>query len=601
MNRIVAVISLLAAVFCSPARAAERPIVAVFPIQDVTSKLDPAMLEPLTEYLSAAVAAGGTFSIQAPGDMRRLLTEKRTESYKACFDEKCQIELGRELAANKMITAKIIQLGTACTVTAALYDLRTQATDTTATADGGCGPAALKRSLDKVAGKVRAWSASGRIGAGDRFKEGQIGERVLRLDGGGGEEAIVAFASQPEGAVVIVDGTLVCESTPCSRKFPVGPHEVSLQKKRYRGRTEQVVFAKGAELSWELEPTFGMISVDSSPPGQAVQINGERIGVTPLSRHPVDAGNYEVLVTSPCHYDAGERVQVAKAEDRRVDVSLKPKLGGLVVDAKDSAGNDVSAELFIDGEPLGEAPGRFEVSVCSKQLTARNAKHGAAEVALSVQEGEWRPLLVKLDTGVAIKAGSKEPGQADGAVASGAEKSFVGLRLAPTVGYVSLSGISAKLSEGGKGTLKAKGPTAGARVDLSLMELFAVSARYDYQFLNGAGNAFLGAGVTYGGLLGKVDQDNFSLVPNVGMWVGLALIHGSQDSFELETSTEQVLDEDVMNLGMQVSVDLSADMLFAKYFYLGLSGEFGYLYLSYGSSSSAAYFLGGSVRVGVQF
>ena len=158
------------------------------------------------------------------------------------------------------------------------------------------------------------------------------------------------------------------------------------------------------------------------------------------------------------------------------------------------------------------------------------------------------------------------------------------------------------MSEGANGTLKAKGPTAGVRLDMTFQELVAVSARYDYQFLDGAGNAFLGVGISYGGLLGKVDEKGFSLVPNVGMSVGLALVHGSPDSFELETSTEQVLDEDVLAAGLQFSVDLSADMVLAEYFYLGLAGEFGYLYmLGEGSSSSTSYFLAGTVRVGVQF
>jgi len=231
-------ISLLLWLAVGAASAGEqRPVVAVFPIQDVSGGLDADLLDRLSGYLSAAVAAGGHFAMQAPGDMRELLGEKQRASYRACYDEKCQIELGRELAANKMLSAKIIPLGTACTVTAALYDLRTRATDITATADGGCSPAALKRSLDRVAAKFRAWGA----GRGRDAREGPIGEPEVAVAPGGVErtQVIVAFRSRPPGAVVIVDGELVCESTPCSRKLAAGEHEVSMQKKRYRGRTDR--------------------------------------------------------------------------------------------------------------------------------------------------------------------------------------------------------------------------------------------------------------------------------------------------------------------------------------------------------------------------
>jgi hypothetical protein len=566
----------------------QRPVVAVFPIQDVSGGLDADLLDRLSEYLSAAVAAGGHFAIQAPGDMRRLLGEKQRESYSACYDEKCQIELGRELAANKMLSAKIIPLGTACTVTAALYDLRTQATDITATADGGCSPAALKRSLDRVAAKFRAWG----VGRGRDAREGPIGEPEVGVRPGDYDrpQVIVAFRSRPPGAVVIVDGELVCESTPCSRKLAAGEHEVSMQKKRYRGRTEQVLAARGAEVDWALEPTFATVRVTSDPPGHTVRIDGREVGRTPLEAHPVEPGRHEVLVTSPCHFDKGERIQVAVQQQRTVAVTLVEKMGGLQVDARDTAGNDVPAELWLDGRRLGEAPGRFQVPVCAERLEARSAENGRAAVELDVEQGGWRKLVLTL------QPAEEEGPAAGGAVEEQAAEKGVSLRLVPTFGYGLYKGLEAQAAdEDRKVAAELSGPTAGLRVDLLISSLFGLCLQYDYHFLETAGIARLGAGIDYGGLWAGEPGDWLVLDTNMGIWGGLTLFHGAADSFAPR------LAEDALAVGFYFDVELGLDLVFAQRFIVGAVGDLGYLYPFAGStaSTSATYLIGARLRLGL--
>ena len=588
-----------------PASAGERPIVAVFPIQDVSGQLDPSVIESLTEYLSAAVAVGGNYSIQAPGEMKRRMTDQSKESYKECYDEKCQIELGRELAANKMITAKVIKLGDSCTVTAALYDLRTQATDITATADGKCLPAQLKVSLDKVAAKLRAWSPKRRV-VRDSFEEGRIGERVKRLDAMGGQEIITEFLSTPPGAVVIVDGSLACEATPCSRKFAEGAHEVSMQKKRYLGHTEQVVFAKGSDVAWELEPTFGQLAVNSDPAGIQVLIDGEKVGKTPLRDYALDPGNHEVLVTSPCHYDQGEKISIVARQKRSLEVTLEPKLGGLNVNAKDETGNDVEAELFVDGQQVGEAPGRIQISVCARRLVANAAGGRGVEIELQVEEGEWRNLNLELVKGGARSAsrrsnkkGSKNGGQ----VTKKEKKPFtITIRAAPTFSYSYVAGLKAMAATGEEKEIKIQGPAAGARFDLFFMDLLGVTLRYEYGFLNDTGLGFFGLGMTYSSLFGAVADDDFDLEPNLGMYAGVSVLHGAKDAFD------PVLNKDLLEWGMLLGMDLSLDMVFSKMWLLGIAGEFGYIFQfksddsnSSASSTTGAYYLAATVRAGIRF
>ncbi len=138
------------------AGAAEpRPVVAVFQVEARSLKLERGLLDSLTEYLAVAVAEEGVYTIVPPGDIKRALVERKRASYQECYDQSCQIELGRELAATKSLATSILRIGDACVVTAVLYDLGRQASDATAKEEGGCRPRELMRSLGAVAARIR--------------------------------------------------------------------------------------------------------------------------------------------------------------------------------------------------------------------------------------------------------------------------------------------------------------------------------------------------------------------------------------------------------------------------------------------------------------
>jgi hypothetical protein len=62
----------------------------------------------------------------------------KLESYRACFDESCQIELGRALAASHILRAELSRFGQKCILNAELVDLRTEVAVAAASANGAC-------------------------------------------------------------------------------------------------------------------------------------------------------------------------------------------------------------------------------------------------------------------------------------------------------------------------------------------------------------------------------------------------------------------------------------------------------------------------------
>jgi len=168
----LASLALCATIISGDVQAADTPrkqIIAVFDVETSGLELGRPALERLSDYLTTKVAGLGTYQVVPPAQLRRRLRQQKRESYKACYDQSCQIEIGRELAAQKSLSTKILRLGKQCVVTLALYDLRKSATERAADATGGCGIGALVRSLESAVHEL----------AGDTIAQGGLRGRPM--------------------------------------------------------------------------------------------------------------------------------------------------------------------------------------------------------------------------------------------------------------------------------------------------------------------------------------------------------------------------------------------------------------------------------------
>jgi hypothetical protein len=130
------------------------PVVAVFDIEDSAGLLEPAESSQLTDYLAARVAATAGFRVVPRAQLRASLSEAKSEGYASCFDEACQIELGRALAAEKSLSTKLLRVGTSCAIVVSLFDLRTETAEKAATVRTDCSEAALLGAVDQIAAQL---------------------------------------------------------------------------------------------------------------------------------------------------------------------------------------------------------------------------------------------------------------------------------------------------------------------------------------------------------------------------------------------------------------------------------------------------------------
>jgi hypothetical protein len=154
-------LGLLAAIalvgYAPPSEAApRRVIIAVFGVQDPSGRFTASELEQLTTYFATELARGEVYHVVPQSQLRDALKNLKAGSYSACYDEQCQIEIGREVAAEKSVMTQILAVGSKCAVTSTLWDLRKAASERATRVKVNCDPDSLVAGLEQTATDLKA-------------------------------------------------------------------------------------------------------------------------------------------------------------------------------------------------------------------------------------------------------------------------------------------------------------------------------------------------------------------------------------------------------------------------------------------------------------
>ena len=121
--------------------------------------VDKSLLQGLSEQLRVYMAQKG-FSTIDSGTQRRAIAERiaeiKQESYEACFDNSCQIDLGKALAASHIFRTQITRFGKKCVLNAEMIDLKAEVTVTAASARGPCKPEGFLNMSERVTNDIVA-------------------------------------------------------------------------------------------------------------------------------------------------------------------------------------------------------------------------------------------------------------------------------------------------------------------------------------------------------------------------------------------------------------------------------------------------------------
>ncbi len=129
----------------------ERPIVAVFNVELRNIRFSRSEREALSEYLTGKIAETGVYQVVSRDQLKKQLRRKKVKIKKDVWcDQSCQFDIGKELSAEKMLSTKVIKLGSMCTVSVTLYDLGKATADSAASASGKCKMEDIVASMNKA-------------------------------------------------------------------------------------------------------------------------------------------------------------------------------------------------------------------------------------------------------------------------------------------------------------------------------------------------------------------------------------------------------------------------------------------------------------------
>lgn len=133
--------------------------------------------------------------------------------------------------------------------------------------------------------------------------------RTIVLDSPTPITGTLAVSSNPLGALVTIDG-IESGETPQNIDLIIGHHTVALSKPNYRTETVDVDIAENltTELSLSLV-NYAKITINSTPAGASLSIDGKNVGSTPFSQEMV-SGDYLLRLTAPKHSTFEKRIHL---------------------------------------------------------------------------------------------------------------------------------------------------------------------------------------------------------------------------------------------------------------------------------------------------
>ena len=384
MRLLLIVLSLLAA---SAAEATER--IAVL---ELGGSVEPAARSLLTDRVREGVLAavrGREFAVMTRENMAAMARDMGLDLACAEASAECEVDLARNIGADFVVSGSVSDFAGSLAVALKLHE--TAGGSLLASKSAMAKDAAeLFDALVKVASQL---SIEG-LGAGTATAaEGRTEGTVKRADLGGVERAVVAFDSKPPGAVVLVDGEILCQATPCSREVLEGQHRVEMRLEDHTPFVEVRTLGRDSRVVASLEDRRATLILRTDQQ-RTVKLDGRAVQAP--GSFKVDPGPHEIRIDDPCVVDIVQRVSLDESESREVRLSVRDRMAGLDLSAKGAAGNAVAAEVLVDGQLLGTTPFRGEISLCSKQVQLRGTRGVLWERELRLQEGQVSSLVASL-------------------------------------------------------------------------------------------------------------------------------------------------------------------------------------------------------------
>ena len=210
MRGMCSLLALATLLLAPPALGAQH--IAVLELQGEEDAAARALLTDRVREGVLAAVRGGDYVVMTRENMAMMARDMGLDLACAEAGAECEVDLGRNIGANLVVSGSLGSLGDNLIATLKLHDTGTGALK----ASNSTNAKDAMGLHEVLPGAAEALVRDG-LGAAPAVAQGSIGEGRRSLDLGSEDRVVVKFSSTPPGAVVLLDGSLVCPATPCSR------------------------------------------------------------------------------------------------------------------------------------------------------------------------------------------------------------------------------------------------------------------------------------------------------------------------------------------------------------------------------------------------
>jgi hypothetical protein len=195
----------------------------------------------------------------------------------------------------------------------------------------------------------------------------------------------ISIDSTPSGATIVLDGTTKGTTPTTLNGIPVGSHTLVLKKSGYDDYSSSVMIGSGTMtvLSAVLVPATGSISVNSTPPGATIVLDGTTNGTTPAFFTGIYVGNHTLVLKKNGYYDYSANVTASPGNTTSISATLTATTGSLSVNSSPS-----KATIILDGTARGTTPTILNgISVGSHTLVLKKSGYNDYSTTVTVSSG----------------------------------------------------------------------------------------------------------------------------------------------------------------------------------------------------------------------
>lgn len=181
----------------------------------------------------------------------------------------------------------------------------------------------------------------------------------------------IEFSTTPAGAAVYLNGSRICETTPCTRPLHPGRHSLLFRLDEHDENDVQIDLQPKSpirRLHARLQPQLGALRINTSPADVHVSVIGHPHDSKAWRRGvQLPSGSQQIQIDDDCFVPELIEVNIAPRIETVVDVIARPEFAFLRVRAQDSRGKVANARVFVDDTEIGPTGGVLQVPACIDQ------------------------------------------------------------------------------------------------------------------------------------------------------------------------------------------------------------------------------------------